>query len=73
MYLSPSLCQAQDDHNKAMVGVAGSEAKGFMALSSTVDLPLLQKCFMLEPFDSLMSFDEETGELEEVEGRSLKG
>jgi hypothetical protein len=55
--------QAQDDYNKAVVGVGSDgKAKGFMALTVMVEMAILHKCFQLDAYDYLVTEDPEKGE-----------
>jgi len=45
---------SQDGSNKALVAQVGDKAVGLLALSADVDVSILDKCFELENYDSLL-------------------
>eukprot|EP00501_MAST-03F_sp_TOSAG23-6_P002443 GSMAST32.ASY1.ANO1.2552.1 assembled CDS len=57
------LIGAQDEENKALVAEVEGKAVGLLALSSDIDVTLLQQCFDLESYNELIQLKEaeETG------------
>eukprot|EP00741_Cyanophora_paradoxa_P022490 tig00021464_g21716.t1 len=53
-----SLIESQDEENRALVAEVNGRAVGLMALTSQLDVQLLQQGFVLEPYDSLVKLTE---------------
>ena len=52
------MIEAQDDANHALVGLAQGRAAGLMAISTDIEVDLLQRCFSLEQYDYLVKTPE---------------
>jgi hypothetical protein len=53
-YFIAELIASQDEHNKALVAQVKDKAVGLMGLTREVDLKLLNKCFEIDTYDSLL-------------------
>lgn len=56
-YFLAELIAAQNDSNKALVAQVGDKAIGLLAVSSEVDVSILDDCFELDQYDKLLKAD----------------
>jgi len=56
-YFLAELIAAQNDENKALVAQVGDKAIGLLALSSEIDVSVLDECFNLNQYDKLLKSD----------------